>query len=103
MRRHAAVLSLMLALAGAVSVHHAAPAMSDAHHGSDMVVMAVCLGVFAAVSTAIVAVALGLIALGRWQPVSMLAPAGVSRSTRPPEPRARAGPALLVLLCVSRR
>ena len=103
MRRHAAVLSLMLALAGAVSMHHAAPAMSDAHHGSDMVVMAeMCLGVFAAVSAAIVAVALGLIALGRWQPVSMLA-AGVSQSTRPPEPRARAGPALLVLLCVSRR
>ncbi|MCA1679265.1 MAG: hypothetical protein LC777_10135 [Actinobacteria bacterium] len=101
---HAAALALVLALVGVVAVHHAEPAMSNAHHGSDMVAMAeMCLGVFTAVGAAVVAVALGLLALGRWRPAILLCPRGVLPHPRAPQPRTRAGPALLLLLCISRR
>jgi len=103
-RHHAAALALVLGLVGVVAVHHAAPAMSNAHHGSDTVAMAeMCLGVFTAVGAAVVAVALGFLALGRWRPAILLCPCGALEHPRAPRPRTRAGPALLLLLCVSRR
>lgn len=103
-RHHAAALAILLALVGVVAVHHGAPAMSNAHHGSDMVALAeMCLGVFTAVGAAVVAFALGFLALGRWRPEMLHCTPGVLEHARAPQPRTRAGPALLVLLCVSRR
>lgn len=99
-RRHAAALALMLALVGAVAVHHAAPAIGDAQHGPGIAAVAeMCLGVF----TAAVVVGLGPVAVGRCRPAMPLAAIGTLCAFPPPEPRARAGPALLELHCVSRR
>lgn len=103
-RHHAAVLALLFAVVAVVAIHHAAPAMGAEHHDADMVAAAeMCLGVFTAVGAAIMAVALALIALGRWRPAIVISPYGVLWAGSPPQPRIRAGPALLVLLCVSRR
>ena len=101
--RHAAVLGLLAALVCAIAVHHATPAMGAPHHDDDLAAVAeMCLGVFAAVGAAVVAVAFGLVSLGRWRPAALLTPAGTSPVARPPVPRSRAGPELLTLLCVSR-
>jgi len=100
-RRHGAAIALLFTILCAVAVHHAAPTLGEEHHAADLATVAqMRLGVFAAVGAAVAAVAFGLLALGRWRPV---APAsGVSSPARPPEPRVRAGPAMLVLLCVRR-
>lgn len=99
-RRHVAALVLMLALVGAVAVHHAAPAIGDAQHGPGMAAVAgMCLGVF----TAAVAVGLALVAVGRCRRAMPLASIGPLCAARRPEPRSRAGPTMLVLLCISRR
>ena len=91
----------MLALGGVVAMHHGAPAMPDGHHGMDMgTVVELCLGAFSAVGAAIVAIALGLISLGRWRPLLTMSPAGLLLAPHPPVPRARGGPAFL---CVFRR
>ena len=93
----------MIVLLAAVGAHHS-PSLGDLHHGSEMAAVAqLCLGVFTAVGAAVVAVTLGLIALGRWPPLARPGSSRERNVSRPPEPRARAGPALLVLLCVSRR
>jgi hypothetical protein len=62
-----------------------------------------CLGAFVAVGTAVAAIAIALVALRRWRPAERLVPTGLSSALPAPEPRARAGPALLSVLCVSRR
>lgn len=103
-RHHAAALAVLLALVAVVAVHHGAPAISDAHHGADVGAVAeMCLGVFTAVGAAIVAAALGLLALGRRWPANLPSRSRVLRAANSPRPRIRAGPALLVLLCVSLR
>ena len=102
-RRHAAALALMLALVGAVAVHHAAPAFDDPQHGPGLPAAAeMCLGVFTAAVAFVVA--LGIIAVDRFAPAMSLTPSGpLLRAARPPELRARAGPGLRSLLCISRR
>jgi len=99
-RRHGAAIALLFTILCAVAVHHAAPTLGEEHRADLAMVAQMCLGAFAAVGAAVAAVAFGLLALGRWRPV---APAsGVSSPARRPEPRVRAGPAMLVLLCVRR-
>ncbi len=103
-RRHAALAALLSALIAVVGLHHGAPVAAGAHHGSEIVAVAeMCLGVFAAVGGAVVAVASALIALGRRRPAILHYPSRVPWRARLPLPRVRAGPTLLVLLCVSRR
>lgn len=102
-RRHQlAVLSTVFAFGALIAVHHSAPSMGDMDHGGMGVVAQTCLGIFAAVGAAVVAVAVGIIMLARWRPVIMRVPA-TSAVTRAPAPRGRDGPALLCLLCVCRR
>ena len=94
----------MLAIASAIAVHHSGVAMGGGmHHDADMSAVELCLGVFVAVGTAVALVAIGMFALGRWRHPTALSPVGLSRGGCPPGPQARAGPALLSLLCVLRR
>lgn len=99
--RNTAGLLAVFAVAGVLVLHHsdlAMPSMHDAGMGSAAVGM--CIAVFTAVGAAVVAVALGVHALGRWR-ISPLAPTRSMDSSRePPEARARAGPPSLAVLCV---
>jgi hypothetical protein len=102
-RRHQlAVPWVVFALGVAIAMHHSSPSMTGMDHDAGMGAVAeMCLAVFAAVGAAVVAVALGILALGRWRPALMLAPA-LLQVARTPAPRGRDGPALLRLLCVCR-
>jgi len=101
-RRQLALVAAIMALGAVIAVHHSTLPMDDMHHGMDVGTVAeLCLGVFAAVGAAVVAIALGIVALGRWRPVLSLAPATLA-TVRAPAPRGRDGPALLRLLCVCR-
>lgn len=99
-RRPAVIAVLTATFAAAVTAHHSSPS----HHGGtdhDMgasSAMEFCVAVFAAVGSAVVAVALGLLRLGRRYPITLI-PVGVVMATRPPVPGARAGPDHL-RLCV---
>jgi len=102
-RRHLTALIAVLALCGAVALHHDGMAMGGMG-GHDMsVALDICLGVMSAVGTAVIAVAFGLLSLARLRLAWIQIPAGPVVRSRPPVPRARAGPPLLCLLCVSRR
>jgi hypothetical protein len=103
-RRRGAALLAVAAVGAAIAAHHSGVSEADMHHdGIANAAMELCLGVFVAVGTAVAAVAIGLLALGRWRPPAELRAVGLSGACSRPEPRARAGPALLMLLCVSRR
>ena len=103
-RRRLASLAVVLVCATAVAAHHGGMAVGDAHHDTGMgAAVEMCLAAFTAVGAAVVAVALGMIALGRWRPEAQLLPTAAWWGAQPPAPRARAGPSLLLLLCVSRR
>ncbi|MGH2898180.1 MAG: hypothetical protein ACRDMZ_05850 [Solirubrobacteraceae bacterium] len=102
-RRQLALAAAIMALGAVIALHHSTLAMGDMHHGMDAGGVAeLCLGVFAAVGAAVVAIAIGIVALGRWRPVLTLAPATLA-IVRAPAPRGRDGPALLHRLCVCRR
>jgi len=103
-RRHISVLMAVLALGAAVAVHHDGVAMGDmgSHQGMSLA-LEICLGVMTAVGTALAAVTFGVLALARPQQRWFRIPAAPVVRARPPVPRARAGPPLLCLLCVSRR
>jgi hypothetical protein len=102
-RRHQlAVLWVVFALGAVIAMHHSALSMSAMDHGVGMNAVAeMCVGVFAAVGAAVVAVALGILAVGRWRPAVMVASALV-QVARAPAPCGRDGPGLLCLLCVCR-
>ena len=105
-RRRLAALGVVLICALAISVHHSGMAMSHGHDEMGMGVPAVaemCLAAFTAVGAAIVFVALGAWGLGRWRPRPLLTPTSVPFAADAPLARARGGPGLLLLLCVSRR
>ena len=103
-RRSAGIVALLMVV-GAVQLHHSDLAMGDMHHDGDMnpIVMTMCLGMFTAVGAAVVAIAIGLLDLGRWAPVRAPQLAHAPRDRVALGPRARAGPPPLLLFCVSRR
>lgn len=102
-RHQLALVAAVLALGAAIAAHHSTLPVGDVHHAIDAGAVAdMCLGVLAAVGAAVVAAALGAIAMGRWRPSFVLAPV-MRPAGRIPEPRGRDGPALLRLLCVCRR
>ena len=99
-----AAIAAVLACATAVAAHHGAIAVGHAHHEMDVgTAMELCLAAFTAVGAGVIAVVIGLIALGRWRSSPSLARTALWWSSRSPLPRARAGPAVLSLICVSRR
>jgi hypothetical protein len=103
LRRHGPALFAVLAISFAIAVHHGGLPTSAGHHDGAVGAIELCLGVFVAVGAAVAAVAISFISLGRWRPPIDPRPSGLSRAVVGPEPRARAGPVLLSLLCVSRR
>lgn len=103
-RRHAAVLAVVTVCAAAIAVHHMGVTSTDAHHDMGLHdTVELCLAAMTAVGAAVIAVALALIALGRWRPPLRVVAAAPSPIACGPHPSARAGPALLLLLSVSRR
>jgi hypothetical protein len=97
-RRGVALLAVA-AVGAAIAAHH-----SGVHHdGMASAAVELCLGVFVAVGTAVAAVGMALLALGPRRPPAALLAVGLSGACSRPPPRARPGPALLTLLCVSRR
>lgn len=103
-RRHLTVLVAVFALAGAVALHHDGIVMGDmaGHHGMGAA-LEFCLGVVTAVGITAAAVALGVLLLGRLRRPSTVSPVRHLVHARRPIARARAGPPLLCVLCVSRR
>jgi hypothetical protein len=103
-RRHGAVLLAVMAVGCAVAVHHSVLSMGEMHSDPGMSTpMEFCLGVVLAVGAAVAAVGVAALALGRWRPPTDLGAVGLSLASVRPEPRARASPTLLSLLCISRR
>jgi hypothetical protein len=105
LRRNGAALATVLAIGGAVAVHHSDLAIGAMHHdaGGMGATLELCLGVFGAVGAGVAAVAIGLMALARWRPPRLLGAVALSHAVAAPEPRARPGPSVLSLLCVRRR
>jgi hypothetical protein len=103
-RRHSAALLVVLVVCGAVALHHSAIVMSDVNDGHGLsTAVELCVGVFAAVGAATALLAIGMLSRGRLRPSPDLGGIGLDRATGAAEPRSRAGPASLALLCVSRR
>lgn len=103
-RRHAALVVLVVAVGCAVAAHHGGAVMDDGHGSMDMGAVAqMCLAAFTAIGAAVAAVSVGLLALGRRRTAALLSAPGIPWTPRLERARARAGPALLCLLCVSRR
>jgi hypothetical protein len=97
-------VAVLVVCATAIALHHGGAAPGDGHHGMTApAAVEACLAVFTAVGAGVVAVTLALIALGRWRPPLRLMPQVSWPAAGAFLPRARAGPALLLLLGVSRR
>jgi hypothetical protein len=102
--RRASLIAILL-VAASIAAHHGGVALAaDAHHGMDMGAVAdFCLGAFTAVGAAAVTVALGFIRLGRWRPPVTLGYGWLGATLGAFRPSVRAGPEVLLELCVSRR
>lgn len=77
--------------------------MSDMHHDGMSTAIEMCMGAFTAVGAAVAAVAIGMLALGRWPDTSELAGGASLTLGGACAPEARAGPPPLSQLCVWRR
>ena len=104
LRRHLVGVVLVVALSGAIAAHHSGIAMGEMHHDGMSAAVEMCVGAFVAVGSAVAAVAMGILALGRWPTLIDLAPAEAFTHFRTRAPAARAGPRLpLAQLCMWRR
>lgn len=102
LRGRGIALLAVCAIGGAVAAHHSDLAMTH-HDGGMSAAMELCLGVFVAVGTAAAAMVVAFMGTAARRPPAGLPAVGLSVAVAAPEPRARAGPALLSLLCISRR
>ena len=102
-RTRLAAIAAVLACSMAVAVHHSG-ATPDGHGDMGMgAPVEMCLAAFTAIGVSVAAVLVAVLPLRRWRPPARLAPAAAWIGARPPLGRARAGPPLLALLCVTRR
>jgi hypothetical protein len=94
-----------LLVAASIGAHHSTVGLgAEEHHGIDMgAVVDFCLGVFTAVGAAAVAVALGFVRLCRWRPPATLGAEALAATLGAFRPPVRAGPDVLLELCISRR
>lgn len=105
MRRHQRRLALMgavLVLVGLTAAHHGGSLM-DMHHDRVSAAVEMCLAAFTAVGAAVVALGCAALALQRRRPALTLLASGALTAPRVPVARARHGPAVVSILCVSRR
>jgi hypothetical protein len=102
-RRHLAVITAVIVLAGLLAVHHSGALMDMHPHTGMGVVIQMCLGVFTSVGVALIAATVAAVALGRRRPTRALFRSGAMRALTAPVARARHGPAAACVLCVSRR
>lgn len=98
-------LLALLMIIGTVQLHHADVSMAGMPHDGTMspIVMAICVGMLTAVGAAVLAIALGVVPLGRWPRSRRSRSLSTVCDPVPVWARARAGPPPLLLLCVSRR
>jgi hypothetical protein len=102
-RRDLALIATVLVIAGLLALHHSA-LLTDMQHNAGMgTVIQMCLGVFTAVGTAVLAAALAVGARGRGQLTPRLLRTSALPAPAAPVACARHGPAAVSHLCVSRR
>jgi hypothetical protein len=78
--------------------------LMDMQHDPGMSsIVEMCLGVFTAVGAVLLGVGVAVLALGRWRPGPVLAAPLMRRVAIVPVARARHGPFVVCVLCVSRR
>lgn len=102
-RHHVAIAAAIMLTAAVVALHHSdivSGDMGGMHHDGGTSMVEMCVGSFAAVGAAVIAVVFGLFGLGRWPWLRPSMPHQWSAIVRAPVPRARAGPDLLRLFCV---
>jgi hypothetical protein len=99
-RRRGATLAIF-AIAASLALHHSAVAHIDPDHHAMGPVAELCFGVVTLVGAAVALVSVGLLAIDRRAPRT-LDPRGLVTKIASPEPRARAGPPTLPVLCVFR-
>lgn len=104
-RRHLAGVLAVVALASVVALHHSEMPMDGmtgmGHDHGAAVTMTACIAAFVALGATVAAVTLGVLRLGRWRTVVLLAPEPLLWSDVP-RALARAGPPGLPLLGVWR-
>lgn len=102
-RRRLVVIAAVVVLVGLLAAHHSA-AFTDMHHDTGMdAVVELCLGVITAAGAALVAVAVAIVVLKRARALPARRATGVAVLPAVPVARARHGPAVVCVLCVSRR
>jgi len=103
-RRHLGTLAVLLVLGTAVALHPGGVAAQGVHeHDTMNAAIELCAGVLTAIGALVAAAVCGVLSLGRGRPAAVLAPAMIALAHGRTTARPRAGPALLCLLCVSRR
>lgn len=100
-QRHLALIAAVLVLSGMVAAHHSG--MDTQHEAAMGAAVELCLGVFTAIGTVLVASGCTVAAAARWRPALTLLSTGTPTPTKVPVARARHGPAAVAVLCVSRR
>jgi hypothetical protein len=97
------MITAVLALTALLAVHHSGALMDLHQHAGMGVLIQMCLGVFTAVGAVLAAAAVAVVALGRRRPTRARLPGGAISALDAPPARARHGPAVVCVLCVSRR
>ena len=92
---------MIFAIAASLALHHSAVAFVSHDHHAKGPVAELCLGIVTLVGAAVVVVGFGLLRVDRRAPLTLDA-RGLVTQAAPPEPRARAGPPALPVLCVFR-
>jgi hypothetical protein len=98
-----AVLVAVVMVAAAITAHHSGMLMDMQHETGMSSIVEMCLGVFTAVGAVLLGVGVAVLALGRWRPGRMLGAPVMRRLAIVPLARARDGPFVVCVLCVSRR
>lgn len=102
-RRDLALIAALLALGGAIAVHHSGAFVDVQHHIGVNAAVEMCLAVFTAVGVALVTAAVAGRGFGGWRPALQRHATAALTVPGVPVARARHGPAAVSVLCVSRR
>lgn len=101
-RRNSVNVLAVVAILGAVALHHSGLEHPGDHGGMGAMTMTMCVGAFATVGAAVAAVVVGVIGLGRWRVPGPTQISNILVPSRPSQARARGRPPSLQHLCVLR-